>query len=113
MKRLLFGLMIAVSVVACSASVPPPDETIEEVIEPTAADPVEAADPTGEPSTAAESPTAQPTEAALTEEPESESLPVIRPAPELENEVWLNTDQPLRLADLRGQVVLLDMWTFG
>ncbi len=35
------------------------------------------------------------------------------PAPELHNEVWLNTDQPLRLAELRGQVVLLDMWTFG
>lgn len=35
------------------------------------------------------------------------------PAPELENEVWLNTDVPLRLANLRGQVVLLDMWTFG
>lgn len=36
------------------------------------------------------------------------------PAPELTNEVWLNTDgQTLRLADLRGQVVALDMWTFG
>jgi thiol-disulfide isomerase/thioredoxin len=34
------------------------------------------------------------------------------PAPELENEVWLNTPAPLRLADLRGQVVLLEMWTF-
>jgi thiol-disulfide isomerase/thioredoxin len=34
------------------------------------------------------------------------------PAPELKNEVWLNTDAPLRLADLRGQVVLLEMWTF-
>jgi hypothetical protein len=35
------------------------------------------------------------------------------PAPELENEVWLNVDAPLRLANLRGKVVLLDMWTFG
>jgi len=35
------------------------------------------------------------------------------PAPELTNEVWLNGNQPLRLADLRGNVVLIDMWTFG
>jgi hypothetical protein len=35
------------------------------------------------------------------------------PAPELVNQVWVNTDQPLRLEDLRGKVVLLDMWTFG
>ena len=35
------------------------------------------------------------------------------PAPELENEVWINTDEPLRLADLRGEVVLVDMWTYG
>ena len=34
-------------------------------------------------------------------------------APELENEVWLNSGQPLRLSDLRGKVVLVDMWTFG
>ena len=40
-------------------------------------------------------------------------LPNLGPAPELENEVWLNVDAPLRLADLRGQVVALDMWTFG
>lgn len=35
------------------------------------------------------------------------------PAPELSNDVWLNTDQPLRLAGLRGKVVLIDMWTYG
>ncbi|MFC1878857.1 hypothetical protein ACFLZW_02980 [Chloroflexota bacterium] len=35
------------------------------------------------------------------------------PAPELMNEVWLNSEQPLRLKDLRGKVVLLEMWTFG
>lgn len=34
-------------------------------------------------------------------------------APELENEVWINTSEPLRLAGLRGKVVLIDMWTFG
>ena len=35
------------------------------------------------------------------------------PAPELQNDIWLNTDEPLRLADLKGKVVLLEMWTFG
>jgi len=33
-------------------------------------------------------------------------------APELHNKVWLNVEHPLRLADLRGKVVLLEMWTF-
>jgi thiol-disulfide isomerase/thioredoxin len=33
-------------------------------------------------------------------------------APELQSDVWLNTEKPLRLADLRGKVVLLNMWTF-
>jgi thiol-disulfide isomerase/thioredoxin len=33
-------------------------------------------------------------------------------APELTNSVWLNTPEPLRLADLRGKVILLEMWTF-
>lgn len=40
-------------------------------------------------------------------------LPDLGPAPELTNDTWLNTSQPLRLADLRGKVVLIDMWTFG
>jgi hypothetical protein len=40
-------------------------------------------------------------------------LPNLGPAPELTNDVWLNSDHPLRLAELRGKVVLLEMWTFG
>jgi len=39
--------------------------------------------------------------------------PNLGAAPELTYEIWLNSDQPLRLEDLRGKVVLLDMWTFG
>jgi hypothetical protein len=35
------------------------------------------------------------------------------PAPEINNDVWLNTDRPLPLSSLRGQVVLIEFWTFG
>ena len=41
------------------------------------------------------------------------SLPDLGLAPELTNTTWLNVDSPLRLADLRGKVVILEMWTFG
>ena len=44
---------------------------------------------------------------------EPASLPDLGPAPELTNTTWLNVDSPLRLADLRGKVVALEMWTFG
>jgi thiol-disulfide isomerase/thioredoxin len=44
---------------------------------------------------------------------EAAALPDLGRAPELTNESWLNTEAPLRLADLRGKVVLLEMWTFG
>ncbi|GJL55957.1 MAG: hypothetical protein NPIRA02_30890 [Nitrospirales bacterium] len=33
-------------------------------------------------------------------------------APEITNDTWLNS-QPLRLADLRGKVVMVEFWTFG
>jgi thiol-disulfide isomerase/thioredoxin len=40
-------------------------------------------------------------------------LPDLGPAPELTNDTWLNVDSPLRLANLRGTVVIVEMWTFG
>ena len=43
----------------------------------------------------------------------SASLPDLGPAPELQNSTWLNPDSPLHLADLRGKVVGLEMWTFA
>ena len=46
-------------------------------------------------------------------DPKSNYLPVLGLAPEITNENWLNTKVPLRLDDLRGKVVLIEMWTFG
>lgn len=40
------------------------------------------------------------------------SLPSKGAAPELNNQVWLNS-QPLKLADLRGKVVMVEFWTFA
>jgi thiol-disulfide isomerase/thioredoxin len=41
------------------------------------------------------------------------SLQYFGPAPELVGKTWLNVDHRVCLADLRGRVVLIDMWTFG
>lgn len=48
-------------------------------------------------------------------EPSAEplDLPDLGLAPELVNDVWLNSAEPLRLENLRGKVVLLEFWTFG
>ncbi len=75
-----------------SGALPKPETVKEEVI----------ADPT-------QSAKAGPTEAQLRILAE---LPDNGPAPELLNQVWLNSE-PLRLAELRGQVVIVEFWTYG
>ncbi len=40
-------------------------------------------------------------------------LPDLGVAPEFQNDVWLNSDGPVSLAEQRGKVVLLEFWTFG
>jgi hypothetical protein len=72
--------------------------------------------------------TAEPTAAPASDQPPAASdqpptpspqpLPTapfrdLGPAPEINNETWLNTDRPLPLSSLRGQVVLVEFWTFG
>ena len=41
------------------------------------------------------------------------NLPDMGEAPEFRNDVWLNSEAPVKLADQRGKVVLLEFWTFG
>ena len=43
----------------------------------------------------------------------AKSLPDMGLAPDITNQVWLNTDRPLNLEALRGKVVLVEFWTFG
>lgn len=63
----------------------------------------------GQPPIANTRPSAKPSATAVT----SSLLPDLGPAPDIKNDVWLNTDQPLNLELLRGKVVLVEFWTFG
>jgi hypothetical protein len=41
------------------------------------------------------------------------AIPDFGLAPEINNEVWLNTETALPLSSLKGKVVLVEFWTFG
>jgi hypothetical protein len=96
----LWTAFLALIVAACSAASPDPAIQVE-------IDRTEPAD------NRAQSAAPDPNAPAAPVETFRADLENYGPAPELENDVWLNIEQPLRLADLRGKVVLLDMWTFG
>ena len=118
MKRLLLGCFL-LFFTACGA----PTESIADVdsVELTATTAnqntsVQATEPSSI-ATIEPTKTVEPTrEATATAEPTATSLaaslPIIQPAPEIANEVWLNSE-PMKLSDLRGKVVLVEFWTFG
>ncbi len=60
-----------------------------------------------------EKPTNEPAAPTDTPLPAAPDLPDLGPAPEITNEIWVNSEQPLTLASQRGKVVLLEFWTFG
>ncbi len=51
-------------------------------------------------------------EAATANLPAPPNLDKKRPAPDFDNQVWINSPK-LSLNDLKGQVVLVEFWTFG
>jgi len=61
----------------------------------------------------AAAPKGKPDAAHKTADPSKDADGYDRPvAPPLSGGVWLNTDKPLRLKQLRGHIVLLDFWTY-
>ena len=87
MKRILLAILITAFLLSACAAPALPAPSLSQASQ-------EAPEPTSMPTVA------------------SEDLPDLGLAPELHNGPWINTDA-LKLADLRGQVVLLEMWTFG
>ena len=98
-------LALGFGLVACAASGEPAAGTSRPASSPTSTPD----EPVDSPSAAGEEPTVPPT---VTPSP-ALSLPDLGLAPDITNEVWLNTDQPLNLDALRGRVVLVEFWTFG
>ena len=58
-------------------------------------------------------PAAEPAQEEPKAQPPQLNLTRMQKAPEITNERWINTDEPLTLASQRGNVVLLEFWTFG
>lgn len=50
---------------------------------------------------------------AATEATAAAVLPVMRPAPTWDNDLWINSETPILLEDLRGKAVLLELSTSG
>ncbi|MDX1520162.1 MAG: hypothetical protein R3264_00865 [Anaerolineae bacterium] len=99
------------------------EESVEEVEEPVAESPAMLEDAEPEAAVVEEEEMIEPEEIVEVSEPEPagpspeqvrllNGLDVLGQPPELENEIWLNSE-PMKLADLHGKVVLVEFWTFG
>ena len=99
----LFLLLSGLFLSACASAGPPPAVT-SFAPAPTEAAAIQAAPITSE----------QPETAVPTSTPAPKiKLPDLGAAPEITNQVWLNSDGPLTLASVQGQkAVLLEFWTF-
>ncbi len=107
----LVWLIPVLVLVACASPSNPAEEVnrpSSEATDPGAADETLLVPPTAAANEDSPAPTSLPSA-----EPLHVALPDLGPAPDITNEVWLNTDRPLNLATLRGKVVLVEFWTFG
>ncbi len=107
----LLALAVTLLLAACAGPVPGP--TLEPGSQPAA--PLSAPSSAGAPRKPAVPEEAQASDPAPTPDELATlaaSLESQGPAPELHNQVWLNSE-PLKLADLRGQVVIVEFWTYG
>ena len=115
---LLIPLILALALTACTADAV--QETAVSTVEEAAAKAAAQVAPSTVPKDAA-IPTEQAPPTAVSQAAASQSeeapaaavLPVLGPAPAWDNEVWINSETPLPLEELRGKVVLLEFWTFG
>lgn len=107
---LLAGLLL---LVACSSAEPEREVVEIEAEREATVQPPATAVAQGEPPPTATQP--PPTLPPTLTPPQSlaAQLPDLGEAPEIGNELWINSDTPLRLADLRGKVVLIEFWTYG
>jgi len=121
-QQWLFALLLSalLMLAGCALQMPPAADLVPPTLTPITSTSDEAT------TTDVTSPAAEPVVEAVTEPavqaevsnitPEQQAildqLQNYGPPPELTNEIWLNSE-PLQLADLRGNVVIVEFWTYG